>query len=77
MIIKKAIWNSLKNNILEGTWYANEIYFIGTYSCMLYFYIFTSSLSSLKIYYIHHANVCHWSDKFGSMSSQKCDLWIK
>jgi hypothetical protein len=26
---------------------------------------------------LHIQQKCQWSDKYGSMSSQKCDLWIK
>ena len=71
----KKLWQKFaKNlNIWESTWYADEMDFLGMYSCMLYFlhiYFFSVTIQNL----LHISWKCHWSDKYGSLNSQKYDL---
>lgn len=74
IILKKSMIKIHKKlNIWEGTWYADEMYFLGIYSCMPYFlhiYFFSVIIRNL----LHISWKCHWSDKYGSMNGQKYDL---
>lgn len=64
-----------KYSIHVGTKYAHEIYFLeGIYSC----YTFCNFLFYVIVQILLHISwKCHWSDTYGSMNSQKHDLWKK